>query len=154
MWFLPWSGKHLQLHPRYPDVAPVPGLWCFTSSLTTCAFGRGSHMYVDGQAPPQVCGHVAVRCRWGSNPAGPPTGRHCVPNSGRRCVRLTPCVTELQGPLNVELETCSKVGLVIVAATNSFCCLLGPHPGTFGRLGLSAGMCTRAGGCIPVPAVL
>ncbi len=88
----------------------------------TCAFGRGSNMYVDRQAQPQVCGHVAVLCRWGSNPAGPPImiGRHCVPNSGRHCVRLTPCVTELQGPLNVELETCSNVGLVVVASTNSF----------------------------------
>ncbi len=113
----------------------------------TCAFGCGSNMYVGGQARLQVCGHVAVRCRWGSNPAGPPTGRHCVPNSGRRCVRLTSCTTVLQGPLNVELGTCSNVGLVVVAATYS----------SFGLLGLSddwvcpAGASTRAGGINPGP---
>jgi hypothetical protein len=52
-----------------------------------------SDMYVVGPARPQVCGHVAVRCRWGLNPAGPQTGRHCVPNSNRHCVRLSPCAT-------------------------------------------------------------
>jgi hypothetical protein len=86
-------------------------------------------MYVDVQARPQVCGHIAVLCQWGSNPAGPPIGR---PYSGRHCMRLTPCATELQGPLNIELEACSNVGLVVVAATNSFCCLLGPQLGTPG----------------------
>jgi hypothetical protein len=108
-----------------------------TAANRTCAFGRGSDMYVVGQAQPQVCGHVAVQCRLGLNPAGPPTGRHCVPNSRHSCMRLTPCATALQHPLNVELETCSNVGLIVVAATYSFFGLLGPQLGTFGRLGLS-----------------
>ncbi len=73
-----------------------------------------------------------------------------MPNSGRHCVRLTPCATALQGPLNVELEKCSNVGL---AAANSFCCLLGPQLGTFGRL-VPLGRARARAGCIPVPAVL
>ncbi len=91
-----------------------------TEHLIPCAFGRGSDMHVAEQAWPQVCGHVAVRCQWGhgSSPAGPPspTGWHCVPKSGRRCMRLTPCTT---APLNVEFGTCSNVRLGVVAATCS-----------------------------------
>ena len=75
----------------------------------TCAFGRGSDL--GGHAQARVAGHDAVRCRWGSNPAGPPTGRHCVPNSGRRCMRLTPWYCP--SLLGVQEE------LVVVAATYS-----------------------------------
>ena len=83
--------------------------WVVDKKDATCAFGRGSDL--GGHAQARVAGHDAVRCRWGSNPAGPPTGRHCVPNSGRRCMRLTPWYCP--SLLGVQEE------LVVVAATYS-----------------------------------
>ncbi len=93
---------------RFPELWRPPWLLGRCESRT-CAFGRGSDL--GGHAQARVAGHDAMRCRWGSNPAGPPTGRHCVPNSGRRCMRLTPWYCP--SLLGVQEE------LVVVAATYS-----------------------------------
>ncbi len=70
-----------------------------------------------GHAQTRVVGHCAVRCRWESNPAGPPTGRHCAPNSGCRCMRLTPW----SYPSSPRSRTSKEVQVVlgVVAATYS-----------------------------------
>ncbi len=65
------------------------------SCASACGWARRSAMPMGSSDRTALCaktaGAVVCDSRPGAaNPAGPPTGRHCVPNSGRRCMRLMP----------------------------------------------------------------
>jgi hypothetical protein len=119
----------------------------FVQCTKTCAFGRGSSK--EGHVHTRVVEHSAVRCRWGSNPAGPPTGRHCVPNSGRRFMQLTPWGC----PFFPGRRACEEVqvSLGVVAATYSSPAVLVHFLGHY-TIGICrVGACRHAGGTWPEP---